>query len=138
MVHADEALVVYRSSGEADVYFLAQRPELTYTDGNLTIVSEQASASYDLSALSHAQFEMRDPSKVCSLENQELQFHYDGSTVRIIGLPSSETVTLFDLAGHQILSSKVSDTEVRIDCTSLQSGTYIVSTSNRSLKIHVK
>lgn len=123
-------LVIELTDGSTIKYVLADAPVITFPDTQLRITSSQAETRYERELVRRFYFEdATDDIKVVTVDRKELRIDYStADQVTIHGLNDASLVSVYDLAGKQILPIAVADGNiVTLDLSHLASGVYIIA-----------
>lgn len=133
------ALRVHLSSGEIEMYLLANEPVITFADDHCLIKSSDFSADYEMAKIDHADF-VADASS--GIEDQEISIIVDLSdpeAVTVYGLESNAPLSLYSIAGVALGATKADESgTASISLAGLQAGVYIVTTNQTTFKIYRK
>ena len=136
----DTLLVVRLVSGEEIGYLLADRPQLTFEDGTLSLTSERASAEYPLADVAEFYFTDDPPTGLSDATSEAVRFETlpDGA-VRIHGVSHAGAVRVFDLSGRTVAARLSAEGgSVLVDLHAAPSGTYLITLTSHQATLKIR
>lgn len=116
-------------------FMLADKPEITFGEGKLTVTSAAATVEYDQDAVSEYYFSAT-PTSVGKHVADGFSFRYTDNAHVVISGTTSAKVSLFDTSGKLLQSQAVTGGAVTVSVESLPAGIYILNLENEhSFKI---
>ena len=136
------ALVLQFKSGKTLSYYLADKPEITFTANKLNIVSDYVTmSSFERSSIEDFHF-AEIASDVEEIQKEEIRIVYnDNAHVYIYGLPFVDNhVSVCDVNGKNVPAEVTKQNEsIVVSLNSCSAGIYIISINNsKSIKIRKK
>jgi hypothetical protein len=129
-------LQLHLSNGTVDKYILANKPVVSFGDGNLIVTSAEATNTYEFNAVENFDFD-KITTGVDDITAEENTFTvcFD-SNILTVAATELQHVEVFGLNGVKVAAASASDGVAEIDLTSIPAGVYVVSTNcHKAVKI---
>lgn len=133
--NAEHALVVQLVNGSTQSFVLADKPEITMTNGMMNVTSADVSSAYKMTAVTDFHFTDIPATEIQKVNANELRFvRQSNDLIRIYG--NSGTITVYDTNGQrQPAAITAGGNEKDINLSSMPKGMYIIKTNSQSYKI---
>lgn len=135
--HADEAdttprqaLVLKFVDDATANFFLADKPEVGFADGKLTVTSNGVATDYEQSAVAEFYFDYVVPTAIAGTEGKAFSFTYDDNrTVKVSGAKAAEAA-LYAADGTLVMRKRVADGTVVLNLDNCKPGVYVLTLEN--------
>lgn len=135
--HADEAdntprqaLVLKFVDDATASFFLADKPEVGFADGKLTVTSNGVATDYEQSAVAEFYFDYVVPTAIVGTEGKAFSFTYnDNRTVKVSGAKAAEAA-LYAADGTLVMRKRVADGTVVLNLDNCKPGVYVLTLEN--------
>lgn len=125
-----QALVLKFVDDATANFFLADKPEVKFADGKLTVTSEVATTDYNQSDVAEFYFDTIVPTAIVGNENNTFSLTYnDNRTVKVSGSKAS-TATLCAADGTLVQRANLTDGAVTMTLDGCQPGVYVLTLNN--------
>lgn len=136
-VHADDAdtmprqaLVLKFVDDATASFFLADKPEVGFTDGKLTVTSNFVATEYEQSAVEEFYFDYVVPTAIAGTEGKAFSFTYDDNRiVKVSGVKATEAA-LYAADGTLVMRKRVADGAVVLNLDNCKHGVYVLKLEN--------
>ncbi len=129
-------MVVEQNSGEKYSFLLAEKPIVTYVDGEL-VVNGDASTSYSIASVKNFHFseKLETTDLVSTLMEMLRIFSKEEGILQIENAHATDVVTLVDMNGLVYASTVVSTEGTALIQLPNKKGVYVLSVGTKSFKI---
>ncbi|MCQ2209050.1 MAG: T9SS type A sorting domain-containing protein [Paludibacteraceae bacterium] len=128
-------LTVELNAGNKYNFLLADKPVVTFKSGDL-VVNGNSETSYSIEGVKNFHFTEGDVTKVEQLSSEEIRIvSLDEATIQLQNLDKQAVVTLMNVSGMLISSSKTNEDGTAIVSLPKTKGVYILSVAGKSFKI---
>ena len=132
------SLLVQKTDGTKHYYLLASLPVITFDGDKCSIKSSDFSAEYPMYEIEFARF-VDTSTGIDEIKSEVVVDLSDPNLVRIHGLTPDMAVSLYNLSGMMLSSTKADETGyAEISIESLPSAVYIISSKETTFKIYRK
>ncbi len=130
---AQEALTVLQlhlTDGTTDKYLLAEKPVVTFSDGNLLITSSAVTSTYEFSAVESYDFGIDTTTGVDGIGAEDNTFSFQlAGDVLTVASPELSVVEVYALNGVKAAAATAADGVATVDLAALPAGVYVVATN---------
>jgi hypothetical protein len=135
-IQAQHLYVQTKSNSEQTAFALAQKPKITFTNGEMSIQQTpfQLTNVQNLSFVKNQSSNIRDLETENSLQIYPNPVNYE-LTITNSDFQQGDIVELFDINGRRVYSTRANGNEMTIDMSNFQSGNYILRIGNRVARI---
>lgn len=132
------SLLVQKTDGTKHYYLLANLPVITFADDKCSIKSSDFSAEYPMYEIEFARF-VDSSTGIDEMKSEVVVDLSDPNRVRILGLAADSAVSLYNLSGVMLSSTKADGSgTAEIITESLPAAVYIISSKETTFKIYRK
>lgn len=133
-----KSLLVQKKDGTKHYYLLANLPVITFADDKCSIKSSDFSAEYPMYEIDFARF-VDSSAGIDEMKSEVVVDLRDPNRVRILGLAADSAVSLYNLSGVMLSSTKADGSgTAEIITESLPAAVYIISSKETTFKIYRK
>lgn len=140
VAHADEAdttprqaLVLKFVDDATASFFLADKPEVGFADGKLTVTSNGVATDYEQSAVAEFYFDYVVPTAIAGTKGNAFSFTYDDNrTVKVSGAMAAEAA-LYAADGTLVMRKRVADGTVVLNLDNCKPGVYVLTLENEQV-----
>lgn len=138
--HADQKpkyLTVWSKDGGKQAYALQRLPEISFTESDLVVTSDNADFSYPLTELLRFTYEVHEEETgINGIVADDKPFELNGEYICFFSLKAQSQILVCGTDGRVILSRHLPEAgNYRFPLSGLQPGTYIVSVNGVTSKI---
>ena len=130
---AQESLTVLQlhlSDGTTDKYVLAEKPVVTFSDGNLLVTSSAVTSTYKFTAVKSFDFGTDTTTGVDGIGAEDSTFSFQlAGDVLTVASPELCVVEVYALNGVKAAAATAADGVATVDLAGLPTGVYVVATN---------
>lgn len=136
----DTALVVTYTWGAEEIFFLSDKPTISFGGDKLRITAPDVVAERGMADIDNCTFEIRPTSAVESATESVAFMFTDGQNVTLTGLPANAPCAIYDTKGTCVATLAADATgRMTTSLSSLPKGIYILSANKtNSYKLNVR
>lgn len=136
LAHAVEThLTIELKSGSKYNFALADKPVITFENGNL-VVNGNSETSYSIEGVLNFHFSEGEESKAKTLQANELQFTaLDKDNIKISNANAGTIISLFTTNGIVLTNTKADNDGIAVVNLPKEKGVYVLTAGNQSIKI---
>ena len=135
--HADEAdttprqaLVLKFVDDATASFFLADKPEVGFAGGKLTVTSNGVATDYEQSAVAEFYFDYVVPTAIAGTESKTFSLTYTDNRTVTVGGTKAKTATLYAADATLVARKSVVEGAVSVSLDSCKPGVYVLTLEN--------
>lgn len=129
-------LVVETKDHVLTTYMLADKPEVSFKETDMHVVSAKGDVTYKLSDVLRFTYKKLDPSGISEQRSDQASIDYDGGVLIVSGIKAGCSVGVYTMDGKPVQQLNATRTGTyRISLSSLPQGVYLVKADNITYKI---
>ena len=123
-------LTISKLDGSEVHFALADKPVITFADGNLVISNGEELISYPKTEVADFHFTTGTMSAISQVEADDVMIQFVDNNHIVISGPGITSATAYNLQGMAVAQAKASDGAVTLDLSDKTAGVYLVSIPN--------